>query len=97
MKRHYKEGDLIQMSNGEYSDYCIGPVYRVMKAFDLKALVESVPKNKEDYAFPNNEYLVRSESEVRRSIVDTGRLKKLERTELWIGAYGRHYEWEFDE
>lgn len=97
MKRYYKKGDLIQMSNGEWSDYCIGPVFRVTKDFDLKAVVESVPFDNEDYAFSGNEDLVRTESAVRIAIIDAGRLEKLERTELWIGAYGKYYEWEFDE
>lgn len=89
MKRYYKKGDIIQMSSGKYSDYCIGPVYRVREDFDLKAVAESVPKD--------NDSLVRNDSAVLIAIYNAGRLEEIEHTELWIGAYGEHYEWEFDE
>jgi hypothetical protein len=92
MKRYYKQDDLIQMSNGEYSDYCVGPIYRVTENFDLESVVASVEKTEQ---FDGS--IEASVAAVEEAIINAGKLEEVETTKLWVGAYGRHYEWQFDE
>ncbi len=92
MKRYYKQDDLIQMSNGEYSDYLVGPTYRVTEDFDLKSVVASVEKTRQ---FDGS--IEASDRVVEEAIINAGKLEEVETTKLWVGAYGMHHEWKFDE
>ena len=37
--KNYTTNELIALSNGEYSDYCIRGLFKVLKAFDADALL----------------------------------------------------------
>lgn len=56
-----KIGSLVAFSSGEYSDYCVGPIVRVLVDLDWKALrdeyIEENPKEAEDFKFKPDHFI----------------------------------------
>ena len=92
----FKKGEMFLTSEGEYSDYNLGSLYKVLIDFEIKstlrawALIAGVQLNSEGYpnaydtAFSSSSY----ENQLFEWMVETKVIAKIEHRELHLGDYG---------
>lgn len=98
MKRYFKKGDYLQTSKGEYSDYCVGPVYIVLEDFDLKFEVKQVKKDLNPKRVnPHEGRDVYDYDQVYEKLIERLPLEEVAFTEVWLGSYGEFTEEVFED
>lgn len=75
-RTEFKEGELVVLTSGSYSDYYIEGLFRVSKTFDIK----DFPSGRSGYYSPRFD---------SQRLINEGFLVDVDYTELWVGeGYG---------
>ncbi|WMM35552.1 hypothetical protein [Vibrio phage PJN101] len=102
-KRDFKAGEYIMTSEGEYSDYCVGGMYKVLNDFNIRETLKMWPVmdtdvnlvfngdgsiNKYESKFGPDSYGWDFESRFFSFLADHGFLESIDYEEVHIGDYG---------
>lgn len=85
-RRNFKLGDIILLSNGEYSDYSFAGPFRVLKPLNFNSeLLKELQGNWK----PSSHWEQFSPDSVIGGLTSLGYIEDIESSEVWIGAYGK--------
>lgn len=83
----FKTGTLVLLSEGEYSDYLVGPLFRCLKDLHLESLAESFYAHAPVDKFDEHRKDVGASS-FALWIVSSGWVEEIEYQEVHVGSYG---------
>lgn len=86
-----KAGTLVLVSSGEYSDYSVISIVRVLSDFtpaeELEQYLSAHPEQREDYSFEKDQYFAH--------LLKRGLVEELEHSTYHLGDYSEHDRVEF--
>ena len=82
-------GEIIMISNGEYSDYEVIGVYRVLEVFDDKLMRYVVNNCKSVSTYLDRELVSYDYDKIVEKLIEEGYIEKVDTRELYLGAYSR--------